>query len=151
MDSHTTVIIRFDNCVIFVSLLYWAEFSHRLSEVAQTLDAISGIQFLAGSRGSASDGFLARSESGVAPGYAGRGWEALCGFCFGVFWDMGHIPLFLSTRPERDLRHDCSSPRQIQHRLGKNGSAVSNWTVLTTDAGKHYCSDRLYPDLLRSI
>ena len=50
MESHTTVIIPFDDRVIFVSLLNCAEFSSRLSEVAQTLDAISGTQFLVGSR-----------------------------------------------------------------------------------------------------
>jgi hypothetical protein len=51
VESHTTVIIPFDDRVIFVCLLNGAEFSSRLSEVAQTLDAISGVQFLAGGRG----------------------------------------------------------------------------------------------------
>ena len=51
VDSRTTVIIPFDNRVIFVSSLNCAEFSCRLSEVAQTLDAISGIQFRVGSGG----------------------------------------------------------------------------------------------------
>ena len=51
VDSHSTVTIPFDDGVIFVSLLNCAEFSRRLSEVAQTLDAISGIQFLVGGRG----------------------------------------------------------------------------------------------------
>src|ERR1700687_649694 len=51
VDSHTTVIIPFDDRVIFVSLLNCAELSSRLSEVAKTLDAISGTQFLAGRRG----------------------------------------------------------------------------------------------------
>jgi hypothetical protein len=41
-----TGIIPFDNRVILVSLLNSTEFSTRLSEVAQTLDAISGIQVL---------------------------------------------------------------------------------------------------------
>jgi hypothetical protein len=50
-ESHTTVIIPFDDRVIFVSLLNCAEFSSRLSEVAQTLYAISGIQFLVGGSG----------------------------------------------------------------------------------------------------
>jgi hypothetical protein len=40
-----------DNRVLFVSLLNCAEFSSPLSEVAQALDAISGIQFLTGRRG----------------------------------------------------------------------------------------------------
>jgi hypothetical protein len=51
VESHTTVIIPLDDRVIFVSFLNYAEFSSRLSEVAQTLDAISGIQFLVGGRG----------------------------------------------------------------------------------------------------
>jgi hypothetical protein len=51
VESHTTGIIPFDDRVIFVRLLNCAEFSTRLSEVAQPLDAISGIQFLAGGRG----------------------------------------------------------------------------------------------------
>ena len=50
MESHTTVIIPFDDRVIFVNLLNCAEFSSRLSEVAQTLDPISGIQFLVDGR-----------------------------------------------------------------------------------------------------
>ena len=51
MQSHTTVIIPFDDRVIFVSLFNRAEFSSGLSEVAQSLHAISGIQFLVGGRG----------------------------------------------------------------------------------------------------
>jgi hypothetical protein len=50
VESHTTVIIPFDDRVILVSLLNCAQFSSRLSEVAQTLDAISGIQTLVGGR-----------------------------------------------------------------------------------------------------
>ena len=41
-----TGVIPFDNCVILVRLLNSTEFSTRLSEVAQTLDAISGMQVL---------------------------------------------------------------------------------------------------------
>ena len=51
MHSDATVIIPFDDCVIFVRLFNCAEFSGRLTEIAQTLDPISGTQFLAGSRG----------------------------------------------------------------------------------------------------
>jgi hypothetical protein len=47
VDSHSTIIIPFDDRVIFVRSFNCAELSGRLSEVAQTLDAISGIQFLA--------------------------------------------------------------------------------------------------------
>ena len=41
-----TGIVPFDDRVILVSLLNCTEFPSRLSEVAQTLDAISGIQVL---------------------------------------------------------------------------------------------------------
>jgi hypothetical protein len=51
VEPHTTVVIPFDDRVIFVSLLNCAEFSSRLSEVAQSLDTIAGIQFLVGGRG----------------------------------------------------------------------------------------------------
>jgi len=51
MESCTTIIIPFDDRVIIVSLLNRAEFSRRLSEIAQTLHAISRIQFLVGGRG----------------------------------------------------------------------------------------------------
>jgi len=50
VHSHTTVIIPFDDRVLFVRLLNCAELPRRLSEVAQTLDAISGMQFLVGRR-----------------------------------------------------------------------------------------------------
>jgi hypothetical protein len=49
--SHTAVIIPFNDRVIFVRLLNCAEFSSRLSEGAQTLDAISGTHFRAGCSG----------------------------------------------------------------------------------------------------
>jgi hypothetical protein len=50
VESRTTIIIPFDDRVIFVSLLNRAEFTRWLSEIAQTLHAISGIQFLVGGR-----------------------------------------------------------------------------------------------------
>jgi hypothetical protein len=46
-QSLTTVTIPLNDRVIFVGLFDCAKFSGRLSEIAQTLDAISGIQFLA--------------------------------------------------------------------------------------------------------
>jgi hypothetical protein len=51
VKSHATVMIPFDDGVIFVSPLNCAELPSRPSEVAQTLDAISGTQFLVGGRG----------------------------------------------------------------------------------------------------
>jgi hypothetical protein len=51
MEPGATVIIPFDDRVIFVRLFHSAYFSRRLAEVAQTLDAISWAQLLAGGRG----------------------------------------------------------------------------------------------------
>jgi hypothetical protein len=50
-QSHSTVIIPLYKRVVFVRLLNCTEFSSRLSEISQTLDAITGIQFRVGSRG----------------------------------------------------------------------------------------------------
>jgi hypothetical protein len=50
VESRATVFIPFDERVLFVCSLNCAEFSSRLSEVAQTLDSISGSQLLAGDR-----------------------------------------------------------------------------------------------------
>ena len=50
-QSHTTVVIPLYKRVVFVRLLNCSEFSSRLSEISQTLDAITGIQFRVGSRG----------------------------------------------------------------------------------------------------
>jgi hypothetical protein len=46
-----TVVIPLYKRVVFVRLLNCTEFSSRLSEISQTLDAITGIQFRLGSRG----------------------------------------------------------------------------------------------------
>jgi hypothetical protein len=46
MESRATVIIPFDNGILIISALNGTNFSIRLSEVSQTLDAVSGIQFL---------------------------------------------------------------------------------------------------------
>jgi hypothetical protein len=51
VDSRTAVIVPFDNRVIFVCSFNCAEFSCLLSEVAQTLDSISGIDLLASAGG----------------------------------------------------------------------------------------------------
>jgi hypothetical protein len=42
-----TFTVPFHDCIFFVRALYGAEFSSRLAEVAQTLDAIAGSQMLA--------------------------------------------------------------------------------------------------------
>ncbi len=45
VQSHPTVTIPFDDRVLLVSLLNCAELASRFSEIAQPLNAISGIQF----------------------------------------------------------------------------------------------------------
>lgn len=50
-ESLSTVIIPLDERILFVSLLNCPQVAGRLSEVAQTLDTISGIQFLVGGGG----------------------------------------------------------------------------------------------------
>jgi hypothetical protein len=51
MESLTSVVIPFDDGVFFVGSLYCTDFSIGFSEIAQTLDTISGGQLLAGRRG----------------------------------------------------------------------------------------------------
>jgi hypothetical protein len=113
VESYTTVIIPFDDRVLFVRLLHRAEFSSRLSEVAHTLDAISGIQLLVGGRGLGGRGFLARSESGVAPEYDRGGWGALrsLGSALLVISVIFHCSFFLEGGAA--LCCDCSTPRQV--------------------------------------
>jgi hypothetical protein len=56
MESHAAgsvpfVIVPFNDHIIIVRLLHCAEFSRWLSEVTQSLDAVSAIQILAGGGG----------------------------------------------------------------------------------------------------
>ena len=122
MESDTTVIIPFDDRVIFVGLLNCAEFSSRLSEVAQTLDAISGFNSWSVAAGSESGGFLARSESGVAPGCDRGGWGALRSLGTGllVIWLM----LIVSFREAWAAPFAATVHPQEQHRLGKKVGLV---------------------------
>jgi hypothetical protein len=116
MESDTTVIIPFDHRVFFVRLLNCAEFSSRFSEVTQTLDAITGLNSSFVAEGSASAGLMARSASGVAPGYR-------------LISDTGHISIvpFHESGQHPSLRLPSSINK---HRLGKNGSTVPNCTVM---------------------
>jgi hypothetical protein len=43
MQSRTAVVVPFDHRILFVRLLNCAELPGRLPEIAQTLDAITGI------------------------------------------------------------------------------------------------------------
>jgi hypothetical protein len=97
VKSHSTVIIPFADCVIVVSLLNCAEFSSRLSEVAQTLDTIPGVSSWPVVAGSASVGLLARSSSGVAPGL------------------ISFLPKDLSSAPSQAF----ISPDRYKHSLGR--------------------------------
>jgi len=79
--SHSTVIIPVDDHVILVRLLNPTKFCGRLSEVAPTLDAISGMQFRVGRR----ELGRARPESAVVPGNDKGSWRA--GAVWGaVYW-----------------------------------------------------------------
>lgn len=51
VNSYATVVIPFDDRVIFVHLPNRAKFSRRDSEIAQAFDAISGTQLLPGGAG----------------------------------------------------------------------------------------------------
>ena len=125
VKPHTAVIIPFDDRVIFVSLLNCAEFPGRLSEVAQTLDAISGIQCLTGGKGFGERWLLGTVESGVAPGYERGGWDALASL--GIRY--GNM-VSLCPRGFSSALHCTSVARiWIKHRLGKSGSAGPNCTV----------------------
>ena len=77
MESHATVVIPFDHRVFFVRSLNRTQFHSWFSEVAQTFDPIPGVNSWPVAEGSESDGLLARSESGVAPGYDKGGCGAL--------------------------------------------------------------------------
>jgi hypothetical protein len=68
VDSYTTVVIPFDERVIFIDLPNCAKFSSRHSEVAQPSTRSPGLNSRPVPEGSTSGGFLARSESGEPPG-----------------------------------------------------------------------------------
>jgi hypothetical protein len=77
VESRATVVIPLDDRVLLVSSLNCADFSRWLSAVAQTLDAISGSQLLAGGSGLGERRPLGTSESGIAPACDKGGWGAL--------------------------------------------------------------------------
>jgi hypothetical protein len=83
-QSQTTVVIPPYKRLVFVRLLNCTEFSGRLSEISQTLDAIAGIQFRVGAEGWTSGGLLARSASAGAPAYDRGGCGALRSFGVGL-------------------------------------------------------------------
>jgi hypothetical protein len=91
MESRTAVIIPFDDGIIFVGSLHRAEFSSRLPEVSQTLNAISWIQFLVGGRELGKRWLLGTvSVSRCAGVWQGR----LSGFAqlgHPMIADMGHV------------------------------------------------------------
>jgi hypothetical protein len=91
MESRAAVIIPFDDRIIFVGSLHRAEFSSRFPEVSQTLNTISWIQFLVGSRelskrwllGTVCVSRCAGVWQGRLSGFAQLGYQMIA--------DMGHV------------------------------------------------------------
>jgi hypothetical protein len=77
VESHTTVTIPFDDRVIFVSLLNCPNSPVGFPKLPKLSTRSPGFNSWSVAAGSASVGFLARFESGAAPGCDRGGWGAL--------------------------------------------------------------------------
>jgi hypothetical protein len=98
VQSHATVVIPLDNRVLFVSSLHCAEFSSRPSEVAQTLDPISGSQLLAGGGGLGEGWPLGTVSVGDRPG-VGQGWlGCFPQFRYRLIGSMDHVRCLFPMR-----------------------------------------------------
>src|SRR5579872_2062668 len=93
--SRSTVIIPFDDRVIFVGLLNRAQFSSRLSEVPQALHAVSRIHFRAGCGLGQRWFFRTVCVRRRAPICEGRLWR-FAKFGYWLFGGVGHISFPLS-------------------------------------------------------
>jgi hypothetical protein len=71
------VVIPFHDGIVFIGELHGAELGSWFSEIAQTLDAITGVSSGWGTEGRSSGGLLARSESGIARVCDKGGWPDL--------------------------------------------------------------------------
>jgi hypothetical protein len=91
VKSHTTVIIPFDDRVLFVCSLNGAEFPGRLSEVAQTLDAISRIQVSVVSRWLGEAWLLGAVRVSDRAGVGRWRLRSLTQFGYQIPSDMGHV------------------------------------------------------------
>jgi hypothetical protein len=126
VESRATVVIPLYERVFFIRLLNCTEFSSRLSEISQPLDAITGIQFRVGSRGLDERWPLGSVCVSRCSNVRQRRLRS-----FAQFWcqfiDAAHIPF------PRWLCFACLSSLYVKHALGKDGSADPNCTVLTTN------------------
>jgi hypothetical protein len=100
VDPHTTVIIPFDFRVIFVCSLNCAEFSSRLSEGAQPLNAISGGQFLLACSGLGERRPLGAVRVRSRSGMRQRRLGSFRQLGYRIAGKMSHIPLSLSKKDE---------------------------------------------------
>ena len=106
-QSHSTVVIPLYKRIVFVRLLNCTEFSGRLSEVAQPLDAISGVQSRVGSRGLGEPWLFGpvgvRGRPGVGQRRLGRLRQ------FGCRFDMSLIHKLVLRGQSSTFCCDCSS------------------------------------------
>ncbi len=107
MESRTTVVIPFDDRVIFVGSLHCTEFSSRLSEVAQTLNPITRIQLLISGAGRVQRWVLGAIGVGNCSWVCQRRFGSFIQFADRVIADMGHGSFFLSTGQNNAKRCDC--------------------------------------------
>ena len=110
VKPHSTVIIPLDDRVLVVGLLNCAEFSGRRPEVAQTLHAISWIQFLVCGSGLGERSSLGSVRIRRRPKYDRGGWGALRSLGVGLLV-MGIIDSIVSfKRSEQSLCCDFQFP-----------------------------------------
>ena len=126
VQSHSTVIIPLYKRIVVIGLLNCSEFSSRLSKISQALDAITGIQFRVGSRGLDKRWPLGSVRVSRCSSMRQRRLRSFAQFGYQLI-DTAHISL-----PQR-LFFACSSARQVEHKLGKHGSADPNRSVLTVN------------------
>ena len=127
MLSRATVVIPLHKRVVLVRFLNGPEFSSRLSKISQAHNTISGIQFRVGSGGLDERRSLGSVPvSSCSSTFQGR-LRSFAQFRVQLI-DTTHVPL------PRRLYRACSCARQLEHRLGTNGSADPNCTLLTTNS-----------------
>jgi hypothetical protein len=104
VESHATVIIPFDDRILFVRSLNRAKFPSRLSELSQPLDPISGIQLLVGSRRLSERRLLGTVCVRGGPGVGQRRLGCFVQFGYPLTGDMGHFPSFFPRVQNGTLR-----------------------------------------------
>jgi hypothetical protein len=101
VQSHTTVVIPFDDRVIFVRPLDCAQFPSRLSEISQALDTISGTKLLVGGRRVCKRRLLGTVCIRRCARVRQRRLGSFPQFWCQLFGDESHIPWSLSKRREQ--------------------------------------------------